>query len=313
VGNGITVQGSLTASNVLVSGNGLDGVRIEQGSSDHTVLDTVTIDGNAGDGVRFVAAPASDVTFADDEPSADAKALGVVIVNSIVRNNRGAAGLEIGAGQSGDIWAFVAATVINDNLVGVRAAGEIAEAHTSISLLANDIVRNRNAGVSISRAWLRDVVFSGLPVSGFSRNIVANNGFAADDNTCSEAEASSQIQVAGFTDESSCRSDVADRCVFNSTPGTCTRGYRLSGGTSGVCELSNTNVIGGYAGDTGTNQTGFNVVGLTATGGAVVDATGNRWKHSTPALDVDIDNDAASFILRAGSCPAANICPAPIR
>lgn len=325
---GIEVNGGLTATGTTVSGNLCDGILVDQ-FGPQTKLTGITSTANTGDGVHITNATANDdVDDGSEAPVADS-IMGVQIIGGSIITANTANGVEIGGGDQDDsIYALIANSFIDSNGgAGVLAVGgdDDSAPATFLSLVSNAIVANKGPGLDDTGAHLRAATISGTDNAGFSKNDIEHNGFASE-TQCLSGETFGQIifhgalvqleaaQCSDFaTDVNACEDGTnATHCIFNSTTSQCFHAYWLQGGTTDTCDQQNTNIISGYAGETSTNQTGANVVGVNAVGGAAVNASGNTWKHSSPALTIDIANDAASFVKRVGACQAHNTCiPAP--
>src|SRR5262249_8647675 len=174
----------------------------------------------------------------------------------------------------------------------------------------------------VQGANFRPANYKGNNLVAFSKNDIEHNAFPAGDTTCQMSEsaaqfvfdgpvgvsAATQAACAAATTQVDCDAAASGGCIFNSTTNECKPAYLMQGSSSGVCDPVNTNVITGYAGETSTGMTGASVVGVDAVLGAWVNAADNTWKHSSPALTIDVADDAASFVRRDTACQGHNAC-----
>jgi len=316
---GLASFGSVAATGTTVSGNLCDGVLIDQNGPVQSVLKAVAATTNQGDGIHVLNASAvDDVSDISEDPVADTT-MGVQIIGGSNASSNTANGIHIGDAdaQAGSIYALIADSNANANGgSGILASGT-ASNPTFVSVVSNRILANVGPGLSDAGAHLRDATVSGTLNPAFSKNDLEANGYATQ-NQCTAGESAAQILFTGALAQldadhlctslngmgtGTCEAGTPGtplHCIYNATTNQCFYAYWLQGGTTDSCDASNTNRIKGYLADGSSEFT----VGVSAKGGAAVNASGNTWKNSSPSLGIDIFNDAASFVKRVGSCQA---------
>src|SRR5262249_19305822 len=154
---------------------------------------------------------------------------------------------------------------------GVSATGTGSGHATFVSLATDELVGNLGAGMSFSGAFLRASQVGATINEGFSKTNVESNGFSSD-TMCLSGQMTAQIVFDGAlaqlngsdcstrnANEATCVGTGADHCIFNGGANPqCFYAYWLQGLDSGQsCTNNVTNVISGYAGETGVgSQTG---------------------------------------------------------
>jgi hypothetical protein len=314
---------SVLLTGVALRGNAGDGALIDvTDAQGRVVLDTLTIEDNAGEGLRVRAAPGA--ANLDDVHGLIAQAdYGVVLQGNatptVVRNNLGN-GIHVGdPAQVADVSVMIGGPQAALEVSGNGGIGVVLEQKAGLApgadcgssaswpgcsgmtLVNSRIHDNAGSGVELRSGFVVPLDAAGL---GFLQNLVFHNAMAAPG--CVAAQSAPQIGITGPVglDPAPCAALATepDCATAGSSPGNqhcvwtgsqCQVAWDLRGAlTTAAC--ANGNKIFGYS--TGASPES---VGMRATGFSAVDARNNQWV-SSPKTSVG----GGSYILADPSCGA---------